>query len=226
MRRTFGVGSNKPPLEHVRLGGISGIASESSLQSSSSAGGSGSSSVDIDDTIIPSNARIGDLFFDQITAICGDDEPGGVIQAMYRTLAAIENARRISNRRDETLRTMVISPGVDMRQGKSMFERLGFEVLRHRTSGKVRGPETRKRMNSRMNTFTADDGKGKLLFVRDASFWNAEDSITGLDIKGLDCVVSIGSGNLAQRISRLCRLSRLLLPGRGKHVLYVEIVPR
>ena len=76
-----------------------------------------------------------------------------------------------------------------------------------------------------MNKFTAADGNSKVLFVRDAVQWDTKDSMTGLDINGLDCVVAIGSDNFTQRVGRLCRLSRTSLPEKVKHALYVEIVP-
>ena len=224
MRGAVGISMDKRPLEHVRLGGGSDRASESSHEIC--AAGSGSDSMDVDEkTMPPSDARIGDLFYDEMATLCGDNEPGGVVQAMYNTVVAVQNARNKSDRADQTLRTVIICPGVDMRGGDSLFEGLGCEVLHYKSSGTKHSPVTMKRMDSCMNKFTAADGKSKVLFVRDAVQWDTKDSMTGLDINGLDCVVAIGSDNFTQRVGRLCRLSRTSLPEKVKHALYVEIVP-
>lgn len=216
----------------IGAGGASSVsgASESSLGTSagdsSIASSSSSSSVDIDEkAILPSDARIGDLFCDEMASLCGENEPGGVIQAMYNTVAAVQKARSKTDRADQTLRTMIICPGVDMRDGGRLFEGLGFEVLHFKTSGTKQSPVTRKRMDSCMDRFKATDGKSKLLFVCDAGHRSTKDRMTGLDVNGLDCVVAVGSGNFAQRVGRLCRLSRVSLPEKEKHALYVEIVP-
>lgn len=168
--------------------------------------------------------RIGSIVFDEIANLCGQTSPEGVMRAIQVTLSAIQNARKRSNRADKTLRTMLICPGANMREG--LFTNLGFEVLHYKTFGTREDVVTLKRMNAVMDKFNADDGSSKLLCVRDASHACKKDSMTGLDIPNLDCVVSIGGANLAQRIGRLCRLSRMSLMDNEKHALYVDVVPK
>lgn len=170
----------------------------------------------------PAAARIGDLFFDEMAAVCGPNKPSGVSRAIQTTLGAIQNARNKSSRSKKTLRTMIICPGADMRE--DLFEDAGFDVFHYKTSGTKSSPVTMKKMRTLMRDFQSDDGKCKLLCVRDAGFQANEDNMTGLDVR-LDCVVAIGNGNLAQRLGRLCRLSRISLPDDEKHALYIQIVP-
>lgn len=170
-----------------------------------------------------STGRIGSLFFDEIASLTGYAAPVGVMQAIQNTLQAVQNARRSSSRAGKTLRTMLICPGANMREG--LFAHMGFEVMHYRTVGSKHDVVTSKRMNAILDDFKTDDGTSKLLCVRDASLECKKDSMTGLDIPNLDCVVSIGGSNLAQRMGRLCRLSRMSLPDDEKHALFVEVVP-
>lgn len=167
--------------------------------------------------------RIGSLFFDELAELCGPCDPDGVMQAIQYTLMAIQNARSKSGRSTKALRTMLICPGANMRQG--LFENMGFDVMYYRTSGTKDDMVTMKRLNEQIRAFKADDGRSKLLCVRDAGHGSTQDCMTGLDIPNLDCVVSLGGYNLAQRMGRLCRLSRMSLPEEEKHGLYVDIVP-
>lgn len=167
--------------------------------------------------------RIGSLFFDELAKLCGDSPPTGVMQAIQQTLMAVQNARALSPRAGGTLRTMLVCPGANMRDG--LFANMGFDVLYYRVRGSKESPVTMKRMNAVMDKFKANDGRSKLLCVRDAGQECGQDTMTGLDIPNLDCVVSIGGLNLAQRMGRLCRLSRMALPEEQKHGLYVDIVP-
>ena len=167
--------------------------------------------------------RIGGLFFDDLAALCGPSAPIGVMQAIEHTLKAVQNARARSPRAGKTLRTMIICPGSNMRDG--LFANMGFDVTHYRTSGTRGDPVTMRKMNTAMDKFRANDGTSKLLCVRDAGHGCKQDSMTGLDIPNLDCVISIGGLNLAQRMGRLCRLSRMGLPEDEKHALYVDIVP-
>lgn len=170
-----------------------------------------------------STGRIGSLFFDEMATLTGFAAPTGVMQAIQYTLQALQNARRNSKRAGKTLRTMLICPGSNMREG--LFANMGFEVMHYKTVGSKNDVVTAKRMNAIMDCFKADDGASKLLCVRDASTECKKDSMTGLDIPNLDCVVSIGGSNVAQRMGRLCRLSRMSLPDEEKHALFVEVVP-
>lgn len=167
--------------------------------------------------------RIGSRFFDELANLCGPSNPNGVMQAIQYTLLAIQKARSKSNRSGKALRTMLICPGANMRQG--LFENMGFDVMHYRTSGTRNDVVTMKRLNAQIRAFKAEDGRSKLLCVRDAGHGSTQDCMTGLDIPNLDCVVSLGGSNLAQRMGRLCRLSRMSLPEEEKHGLYVDIVP-
>eukprot|EP00903_Cladosiphon_okamuranus_P017788 g16373.t1 len=170
-----------------------------------------------------SSERIGSLFFDEMATLTGFAAPTGVMQAIQYTLQAVQNARRNSNRAGKTLRTMLICPGSNMREG--LFADMGFEVMHYKTVGSKNDVVTSRRMNATMDSFKADDGASKLLCVRDASTQCKKDSMTGLDIPNLDCVVSIGGSNVPQRMGRLCRLSRMSLPDDERHALFVEVVP-
>lgn len=170
-----------------------------------------------------SDERIGSIFFDEIADLTGPAAPVGVMQAIQLTLQAVQNSRKRSNRAGKTLRTMLVCPGANMREG--LFADMGFEVLHYRTVGSRNDVVTSRRMNSVLDGFKEDDGLSKLLCVRDAGLGCKQDSMTGLDIPNLDCVVSIGGSNLAQRMGRLCRLSRMSLPDNEKHALFVDVVP-
>eukprot|EP00752_Nemacystus_decipiens_P015862 g14170.t1 len=167
--------------------------------------------------------RIGSIFFDEITNVTGPTDPIGVMQALQNTLQAVQNARSCSSRAGKTLRTMLICPGANMREG--LFADMGFEVMHYKTYGSKNDVVTLRRMNAVLDKFKADDGSSKLLCVRDATLACRQDSMTGLDIPNLDCVISIGGSNLAQRMGRLCRLSRMSLPDDQKHALFVDVVP-
>lgn len=51
---------------------------------------------------------------------------------------------------------------------------------------------------------------------------STNDNMTGLDIDGLDVVVSVGGGNFVQRTGRLCRYSSTK-PSAKKHPWHVEM---
>lgn len=81
-------------------------------------------------------------------------------------------------------------------------------------------------MNSTLEEFISDDGRMKILSVRDneQSDEGTIDNMSGLDIDGLDVVLAVGRGSIAQRIGRLCRLPRSKLPKERQSALYVELV--
>ncbi|CAN0530277.1 unnamed protein product, partial [Ectocarpus sp. 12 AP-2014] len=118
-----------------------------------------------------------------------------------RTLETIKIARSESDDRHNTLCVMVICPGVEIRDG--MFGNLGFGVTQYRTKGTRDNPHYKKAFEKEMKAFQEMDGKCKMLIVQDASNLDdgdTTDNMTGLDIDGLDAVVSVGRGNLAQRM--------------------------
>lgn len=161
--------------------------------------------------------RIGSLFFDELAALCGPTDPIGVMQAIEHVLGAVQRARRCSSRCAGTLRTMMICPGANVREG--LFRDMGFEVLHYNARNVHRGREA-------LNKLAVNDGSSKLLCVRDAGSENTEDCVAGLDILNLDCVISIGGTNFSQRVGMLCRLSRMTLSENERHALYVDIVPK
>jgi len=157
--------------------------------------------------------RIGSLFFDKLDALCGPSGPIGVMQAIEYVLGAVHGARKCSSRCADTLRTMMICPETSVSEG--LFRDLGFEVLRIRAKGR-RGDQ------AALSKFAENDGRNKLLCVQAAE----GDCMAGLDIPNLDCVISIGGIDFAQRVGRLCRLSRMGLSENERHALYVDIVPK
>ncbi len=175
------------------------------------------------DVTTVSPARIGDLFFDEMGRIVPNNSSiSGVTTGIKTVLRAVHSAKDKSSRSTQTFRTMIICPGTEVRDG--LFDECDSKVFHYKTSGDKRTPVTRKKMKTMMDSFKANDGTSKILVVRDSGVGDKQDSMTGLDIP-LDCVISVGGGNLAQRMGRLCRLSRISLPEEKKHALYVEVVP-
>ena len=165
--------------------------------------------------------RIGDLFFDEIASICGEGNPVGITNAIENVLMSIQRSRTRSSRYDKTFRTMLICPDVDIKD--KLFEGMGFDVYHYRTRGTYQNKVTRKRMDSLIERFGETSGKSKLICVRDSDLSRTGDNMTGLDIP-LDCVISIGNQNYAQRVGRLCRMSRGYLPKEERDGLYIQII--
>ena len=164
--------------------------------------------------------RVGNLFFDEIANICDNTRPVGVTGAVENVLMAVQNSKNRSSRNHKTFRTMLICPDADIKD--DLFENIGFDVFHYRTSGTKNSKVTRKRMDKLMSDFRKDDGNSKLICVRD-SLGGKVDNMTGLNIP-LDCVITIGNSNYAQRVGRLCRISRSILPKDERDALYVQIV--
>jgi len=162
------------------------------------------------------SSKVGDLFFDEMASVCGEGNPVGITN-----LKSIQMSRTKSLRYEKTFRTMLICPDVDIKD--KLFEGMGFEVFHYRTHGTYQNKVTRKRMDSLIKRFEDSDGKSKLFCVRDSDFSKKGDNMTGLDIH-LDCVISIGNQNYAQRVGRICRMSRAFLPKVERDALYVQIV--
>lgn len=158
---------------------------------------------------------------EEIRISCGQSTPTGVAEAVRRTLMSIKEGRKRTNRSHDTLLVMVIIPGVDVREG--LFDGLGFDdAMYHRSKGSRGDRVYQTKIRAQLKAFEKKDGRSKILFVRDGH----TDCMTGLDIDGLDAVISVGAGNFAQRLGRLCRFSRVRLPVEKRHAVYVEITPR
>ena len=170
--------------------------------------------------VILTGGRVGNLFFDEIANICDNTRPVGVTGAVENVLTAVQNSKNRSSRASKTFRTMLICPDVDIKD--DLFRNIGFDVYHYRTSGTKDNKVTRKRMDTLVINFQKDDGKSKLVCVRD-SLGGKVDNMTGLNIP-LDCVITIGNGNYAQRVGRLCRISRSILPKDERDALYVQIL--
>lgn len=158
---------------------------------------------------------------EEIRISCGPSPPSGVAEAVRRTLLSIKEARNRTGRGSDTLLVMVIIPDIDVKEG--LFDNLGFDdVMYHRSKG-CRGDKVyQAKIRAQLQEFEEKNERSKILFVRDGH----TDCMTGLDIEGLDAVISVGSGNFAQRLGRLCRFSRARLSVEKRNALYVEIVPR
>lgn len=158
---------------------------------------------------------------EEIRISCGPSPPTGVAEAVRRTLLSVKEARKRTGRGGDTLLVMVIIPDIDVKKG--LFDDLGFDdVMYHRTKGHSGDRVYQAKIRDQLQEFEDKDGRSKILFVRDGH----TDCMTGLDIEGLDAVISVGKGNFAQRLGRLCRFSRARLPVEKRNALYVEIVPR
>jgi len=80
-------------------------------------------------------------------------------------------------------------------------------------------------MDRVIERFQMEDGEAKILSVRDneEEFRGTVDNMTGLDIDGLDVVLTVGRGSVAQRLGRLCRMSRVNLPKERQSALYISL---
>lgn len=158
---------------------------------------------------------------EEIRISCGQSPPTGVKEAVRRTLLSIKEARKRTGRGSDTLLVMVIIPDVDVKEG--LFDDLGFnDIMYHRIKGSRGDRVYQAKIRAKLKVFEEKNGRSKILFVRDGH----TDCMTGLDIEGLDAVISVGRGNFAQRLGRLCRFSRARLSVEKRNALYVEIVPR
>lgn len=171
---------------------------------------------------------LGKLYFEEIGKLCKIvPVPGGVVAALNHTLEAIKISHL--RRGGGTLKVMLISPGVNVRQ--DAISSLGYEFSQHRTIGNKQDPARRVIMEKVLKKFADNDGNMKILSVRDSEntygsygYSGTIDNMVGLDIDGLDAVVSIGSGSRSQRMGRLCRMNRVTLKERNRSALYIELV--
>lgn len=165
---------------------------------------------------------IGELFLDEIGLnINSYPVAGGVVPAVNTCLETIMSSHM--KRGGGTLKVMLICPGVDVQQNS--LATMGYMFYAYRTVGTKADPARRVVMDKVLDKFSSDDGLMKILSVRDNE--NSEgtlDNMTGLDIDGLDVVVTVGRGSLAQRLGRLCRLTRATLPKEKQSALYVELM--
>lgn len=170
-----------------------------------------------------SHRELGDLFFDEFEAIVPRDPvPGGVVPAINLSLEAIKNSH--IKRGGGTLKVMLICPGQCVKE--ESIASLGFQFIPYRTVGTREDPARRVDMDRTLDAFSREDGCMKILSVRDNEemYQGTIDNMTGLDIDGLDVVLTVGRGSLAQRLGRLCRLTRTKLAKEKQSALYVELV--
>lgn len=168
---------------------------------------------------------LGELYFEEIAKKCiVHPVPGGVVSALNHTLEAIKHSHL--RRGGGTLKVMLICPGVNARN--DAISSLGYNFLQHRTLGNKEDPARRTTMERVLGKFAMNDGEMKILSVRDSesSYRGTVDNMVGLDIDGLDVVLTIGRGSLSQRMGRLCRINRVKLEKRNKSALYVELLAR
>lgn len=165
---------------------------------------------------------LGELYFEEIAKKCTIvPVPGGVVAALNHTLEAIKSSHL--RRGGGTLKVMLICPGVNARH--EAISSLGYKFLEHRTLGNREDPARRVIMERVLENFATNDGEMKILSVRDSesSYHSTIDNMVGLDIDGLDVVLTIGRGSLSQRMGRLCRINRVKLEKRNQSALYVEL---
>lgn len=183
--------------------------------------GSGS----ISDTPSSIGKDLGELYFEEMGKKCTIvPVPGGVVAAMNHTLEAIKSSH--FRRGGGTLKVMLICPGVNARH--DAITSLGYKFFEHRTMGNKADPARRTTMERVLKTFGENDGDMKILSVRDSerSYQSTVDNMVGLDIEGLDVVLTIGRGSLSQRMGRLCRINRVTLEKRNRSALYIELLAR
>ncbi len=106
------------------------------------------------------------------------------------------------------------------------FEPGRVETIRFNTAGNKRKRVTTGSLEVKMERFASDEGAPlKILFTTEGR----TDSLTGLDFPGVDCLVSVGSGNSIQRLGRLTRVSRFARSGGatpGRAVRSISLSPR
>ena len=179
--------------------------------------------VETDDTL---TGDLGKNFLNEIEKECTIYPiPGGVAQCLVKTLRCIKNTHERMG--GSTLKIILITPGANVRGGD--FEDTGFTMIPHRTNGTTDDPASLVKLRKNMERFNSDDGDKKILLVRDqadqSSYGNNSiDTMTGLDVDALDVVISVGSKNTAQRMGRLCRLSRGRMSENKKSALYIQLV--
>ena len=159
------------------------------------------------------------------------DLPEGVVSsnikdALKVTLKNLIMARDVSE--TGSLRVMVICSSVDIETDEEIFD--GYDVIPYRTVGNNHRRVTRRVLMKSIEKFRADDGKCKILLAKDScggsySQGNSSDDMSGLNFPDLQVVISVGSGNRAQRCGKLTRLSRMALPKGSRDGIYVELTP-
>lgn len=170
---------------------------------------------------------LGDSFFEEMEK---NTDVVGISQSLKRVLVNLKKACRSSKLR--TLRVMVICSRIDIEEGD--FSQ-GYDVVPYVTKGTKNNPSRRKKLEKTLREFQEDDGRCKLLLCKDSDgsgatgvSWHTktDDNMTGLDFPMLQAVVSLGDTNRAQRVGRLCRLSRMGMCRRERDAVYVELYKR
>ena len=177
-------------------------------------------------SIVPGSS-MGEIFIQGLNR----DLPEGVVSsnikdALKVTLKNLIMARDVSE--TGSLRVMVICSSVDIETDEEIFD--GYDVIPYRTVGNNHRRVTRRVLMKSIEKFRADDGKCKILLAKDScggsySQGNSSDDMSGLNFPDLQVVISVGSGNRAQRCGRLTRLSRMALPKGSRDGIYVELTP-
>ena len=178
----------------------------------------------VDCSVVVSGKALGELFLDEIRSkIPVHPVAGGVVPALNDCLGAIKASHE--KRGGGTLKVMLICPGVCVQE--ESISSIGYSFCPYRTSGTRADPARRTEMDRVIERFQMEDGEAKILSVRDneEEFRGTVDNMTGLDIDGLDVVLTVGRGSVAQRLGRLCRMSRVNLPKERQSALYVELIP-
>lgn len=177
----------------------------------------------------PTGSSIGEEFALALSrSIPVNDGSLAIQDTMSRVLTSLSAAHDRSG--GGTFRAILVCSKVDL--NTTGFEPEGFCMMRYRTKGTKGCPVTRKKLVKLLESFQEDDGEKKLMLVHDetsrgsyAPSWRSrrDDNITGLDFPKLDAVISIGSENRAQRVGRLCRLSRVFMEQEKRDAIYVEL---
>lgn len=167
-----------------------------------------------------SHPTLGDAFFDDMEQ---DTSLLSVSDTLKRVLWSLRRAKHETG--GNTMRVMVICSAVDIDEG--VFSE-SYDVTKYVTKGTKQNPCRRKKLESSLRSFQVDDGRCKLLLctdsVQESCFSRkSEDNMTGLDFPTLQAVVSLGSTNRAQRVGRVCRLSRMALSRHERDAIYVEL---
>lgn len=218
----------KCPMCRCNLIGSIGVEASLSLKRPAENSGGGvskkPSASDGSSSMVSSSRDLGDHFFDEVgSEISTYPVAGGVTPALNSVLEAIKKSN-LKSRGGGTLRVMLICPGVCVRD--DAISSMGFIFCPYRTVGTRADPARMTAMNATLEKFAEDDGEMKILSVRDKGQYcmGDVDNMTGLRLDKIDAVVTVGRGSTAQRLGRLCRLSRSKLPVSRRSALYVELV--
>jgi hypothetical protein len=119
-------------------------------------------------------------------------------------------------------KVLLIIPGDEVEFDRILkhpdLEKRKLYMTEFRSVGTVQNKMTTHRMKKILDDFKNDTPRMKILCCNDRN----EDSVTGLDLSCIDCIVSVGDANIQQRLGRLTRLSLMYMPPKTVSAFHVK----